>query len=54
MRVSQLPKEPRVLPHVPNAAVFVGDGWRYCSNVHVWPMYSFAVQIECPSATDAE
>jgi hypothetical protein len=51
--VYQLPSEPRVSLHVPNVAVDVGDGCRYWSNVHVWPMYSLDTQIELPSAAAA-
>src|SRR5579862_2553699 len=47
MRVSQLPIEPRVPLHVPKGAA------SYCASVHVWPMYSLAIQIDLPSATAA-
>ena len=46
-RVAQLPRAVRVPPQLPTG---LAD---HCASVHVWLMYSDAIQIEPPSATAA-
>lgn len=41
-RVDQFAAEPRVSPH--------SGSLLYCANVHVWAMYSFAIQMLFPDA----
>jgi hypothetical protein len=47
IRVPQLPSAPRVPPQLPNGAA------TYSARVQVWPMYSYAVQMNLPSLTAA-
>jgi hypothetical protein len=47
MRVPQLASAVRVPPQLPTGAA------NHCASVHVWPMYSAAIQMVLPSATVA-
>ena len=51
MRVPQFASDVRVLPHVNCGEL--GVSATYCWKVHVWPMYSEAIQIELPSTAVA-